>query len=96
MVTNICRLCDGHCCAPPIAISYIKSKKQLYTNNPQLKKMPMMHKKGRYFMCDNYDKNRPNGHCKDYANRPEICRYFICREAIDILGLVTEGEPLPW
>jgi Fe-S-cluster containining protein len=47
------------------------------------------------FSCSRFDKDTHL--CKDFANRPDMCRTYICRDAVDILALTVEpNEDLPW
>lgn len=47
------------------------------------------------FSCNNFDKETHL--CKDFEHRPLMCRWYICMEAVHILGLVGEPvEDLPW
>ena len=88
---DICRVCDGSCCKT-INLLYRKSGRSLYKNTPHLRDYPFLKRTGKYFTCDNYDEEK--GLCKDYENRPNFCRNFICNEAIEILTLVLEN-PFP-
>ena len=93
MALDVCRFCPSNepCCAN-IRLTYVKSHRGVYKNTPHLAKYPFLHRDGKVFQCDRFDPNRENGHCTDYANRPNFCRHFICKEAVEIAELVQE----PW
>ncbi len=102
MVMNICRLCDGHCCEGLILV-YNSDKSKSPTFLIDLKNdggkcfIPVRPSKGEMngwlVNCSVWDKN--TGKCKNYENRPSLCRRFVCHEAIKILSLITDFPIVP-
>jgi hypothetical protein len=101
MYLNICKMhepiCKGHCCekttvfcdwaGPNLPAHIKKSLPMVNLIKPSLARTSdgKSHH-GWAFSCNNF--NEKTKLCKDFEHRPDMCRWFICEEAVEILSLV--------